>query len=212
MRDREPVSSARARLAAAVREGTLRRDRPLHARPALYTATRAGVRASGRRGIAPVKVGAGRAEHAIWCALAAGALQLRYPEGHVMGEPELLAAERERLRPLASVRVPGAPGRHGRSHRPDLVVWPAGPAGSGGGAPVAVEVELTAKAPQRLLGICRALARSRTLAGSLYLVAPAASGAVARALHEAGAAGRVEVAPLETFIALAAAEGVPSAA
>lgn len=212
LRDREPVSCARARLAAAVREGTLRRSRPLHARPALYTATRVGVRASGRRGIAPAEVGAGRAEHAIWCALAAAALQLRYPEGHVMGEPELLAAERGRSRPLASVRVPGGPGRRGRSHRPDLVVWPGGPAPRGGGQPLAVEVELTAKAPQRLLCICRALARSRTLAGTLYLVAPAASGAVARALRDAGAAGRVEMAPLEAFIALAAAEGVPSAA
>lgn len=207
LREGDEPAAARARLVAATRAGLLWSSRPLHERPRLYGATRAGIRACGLRGIEPVRIGPGRAEHAIASARAAGALESRYP-GRLMGEPELIAAERALGRLVASVRVPPAPGRRGRTHRPDLVLWP----GSGQNPeqlPVAVEVELTVKSRERLLCICRALARSRELGGALYLVSPAAATAVARAISEAGAADRLLAVPLER-VAPENADPVPS--
>ena len=52
------VPSARARLLAAERAGLLARHRPLVDRPALYTVTRAGLRAVAARGLEPGRVSA----------------------------------------------------------------------------------------------------------------------------------------------------------
>ena len=75
--------------------------------------------------------------------------------GHrVGGERELRAWERAEGRPLASAEVGLARDGTVALHRPDLVCW-------GDGAPIAVEVELTVKAPARLRTIVRGWARSR---------------------------------------------------
>ena len=81
-----------------------------------------------------------------------------------------------------AARAGGAP----LLHRPDLVLWPAERRRA---LPVAVEVELTVKAPRRLLEICRAWARCRCVAGVLYLAAPEVR-AAARAGDRAGARRR----------------------
>jgi hypothetical protein len=81
-------------------------------------------------------------------------------------------------------------------HCPDLVLWPLDP---GGGLPVAVEVELTVKAPERLAEICQAWARARQVAGVLYLAAPAAERALLRAIDRARAHDRVVVVPLRAL-------------
>ncbi len=77
-----------------------------------------------------------------------------------------------------------------RAHRPDLLLEPASPAG---GLPVAVEVELTVKAPERLAAVCLAWARSRAVSGVLYLAAPEVRVPLGRAIARAGAGERLVV-------------------
>jgi hypothetical protein len=190
------VPSARGRLRAAAGAKLLRRHRPLTDAPALYTATRAGMRKAGVAGLDPCGVTAANASHLIECARAAAALQRCYPEHRVQGERELRREERERGCATASAElgagVRGEPARH----RPDLVLWPTDP---GGGKPVAVEVELTVKAPERLAAICTAWARARCVAGVIYLAPPEVERAVKRAIESAGARERVVVVPLEAL-------------
>jgi hypothetical protein len=207
------VASARARLLAAARAGLLARCAPLSARPPLYTVTRAGLRAAGTRDLDPCRVSAANALHLIECARVAAALERCYPSHRVQGERELRGEERERRGPLASIELGAGAGGEGsqsarRRHRPDLVLWP----GRRGGLPVAVEVELTVKAPERLTAICRAWARARCVGGVLYLAPPDVERAVQRAIDRVCAAGRVVVVPLDGLPVWPAERTVPSSA
>jgi hypothetical protein len=193
------LAAARARLAAAERAGLLCSRRPLLDSPALYTATRAGLRASGLHGFEPCRISVANAPHAIECARVAAALELAYPDHVVIGERELRRGERESGTPLASAVLGRGPHGGALLHRPDVVLWPRNP-GSAERLPVAVEVELTIKAPQRLLEICRAWARCRCVAGTLYLVAPDVERPLARAIERAHAAGRVAAVPLDALV------------
>ncbi len=202
------IASARGRLRTAVAKGLVRRCTPLTDQPALYGMTRAGLRAAGIEGIDPCAVSAAGAPHLIECARVAASLERCYPDHWVQGERQLRAQERASGRLLASARV-GAGGQArlgsggtegggtdaGRArHRPDLVLWPSD---RGGGLPVAVEVELTVKAPERLAAICRAWARAVCVAGVLYLAPPEVERALARAIERARAHERVLVVPLD---------------
>ncbi len=190
------VASARGRLGAAEGERLLERHRPLTGQPALYTVTRAGLRAAGVRGLDPCRVSASNALHLIECARVAAALERCYPDHRVQGERELRSEEHECRRALASAELGGGARGEAPRHRPDLVLWPAGP---DGGLPVAVEVELTVKAPERLAAICLAWARARCVAGVLYLAPPEVERAVQRAIDRAHAHERVVVVPLEAL-------------
>ena len=198
VREGSSLASARGRLTAAARCGQLRRSAPLCGQPALFTVTRDGLRACGANGVVPARVGAAGAVHAIVCASVAAALDASYPDHAVIGVPELRRLERSRSSPLASVRLRAAPGETPALHRPDLVLLPR--AGNPSEA-IAVEVELTVKAPLRLEQICRAWARSREPAGVLYVVAPAVEPALRRALRSVYAAERVAVVPLASLLA-----------
>src|ERR1039458_7675752 len=106
------LASARARLSLAVRDQLLSRRRPLVGHPALYTVTRAGLRAAGLRGIDPVRVSAASSLHMIVCARVAAALESCYPDHTVGGERELRHEERESGGPRASASLGvGADGR-----------------------------------------------------------------------------------------------------
>jgi hypothetical protein len=190
------LASANARLSAARRRGLLSRERPLSGRPALFTLTRAGLRACDARGIEPCRVSASAAWHLIACASAAAALERCYPDHRVAGERELRRDEREQKKLLASARLGWTPDGERRVHRPDLVMWPAEPQD---GPPVAVEVELTVKAPRRLLDICRAWARCRTIAGVVYLATPKVERALLRAVSATHASERIAVVPLSAL-------------
>jgi hypothetical protein len=204
------VASARARLAAAERERLLERCSLLKGRPALYAVTRTGLRAADVRGVDPYKVSASNALHLVECAHAAAALERCYPDHRVQGERELRGEERELRRALASAELGvGRRGEEPRRHRPDLVLWPQDPAA---GLPVAVEVELTVKAPERLAAICRAWARAHCVAGVLYLAAPQAQRAVWRAIERAHAHERVVAVPLEALPTRPAERTVSSSA
>jgi hypothetical protein len=191
------VASARARLRAAGSAGFVQRSRPLAEQPALHTLTAAGVMAAGAYHLDPCRVSPANALHLIECARAAAALERCYPDHVVQGERELRGEERRADRVLASAELDAGDRGPARSrHRPDLVLWPASPPG---GLPVAVEVELTVKAPARLAAICRAWARARCVAGVLYLAPPLVERALLRAIARASAAERVVVVPLEAL-------------
>lgn len=189
------LASARARLHAAERRGLLRSRRLLAGRPVLHTATRSGIRASGLHGFDACRISVAGAPHAIECARVAAALEQAYPDHYVMGERELRRDEREAATQLASALLGRGPGGAPLLHRPDLVLWPQN-ASADERLPVAVEVELTIKAPRRLLEICRAWGRSRCVAGTLYLVAPDVQRPLERAIAQAQAAGRIAAVPL----------------
>ncbi len=191
------LASARGRLRAAEGERLLKRCRPLTGHPALYTVTRNGLRKADVRGVDPCTVSASNALHLIECARVAATLERCYPDHRVQGERGLRGEERERHCSLASAELGVGPHGEERSrHRPDLVLWPLDPAD---GLPVAVEVELTVKAPERLAAICRAWARARCVAGVLYLAPPEVERAVLRAIDRAQAHERVVVVALDAL-------------
>jgi len=190
------LASARARLGAAERDRLLLRRQPLAGEPALYAITRAGLRVSGLRGLEPCRVSASNALHLIVCAGVAAALERCYPYYRVLGERELRRDERECGVRLASARLGVGPGGDPQSHAPDLVLWANG---RGRELPVAVEVELTIKAPRRLAEICRAWARCRSVAGVLYLAPPEVAQALGRAIDKAHAGERIVVLPLDAL-------------
>jgi hypothetical protein len=191
------LASARSRLLAAERDGLLSRRRPLAGEPALYTVTPAGMRACGLRGLDPCRVSVANAPHAIACAEAAAALERCYPDHRVLGERELRRDERARGTALASACVGRGPDGGPLLHRPDRALWPSG---EDGGLPVAVEVELTIKAPRRLLAICVAWARCRCVSGVLYLAPPEVERALLRAIERANGDGRIVVVPLDALV------------
>jgi hypothetical protein len=205
-RRQRPLASARGLLLSGERAGLLRRSRLLANAPTLYSVTRAGLRTIDLRGLEPSRVSVANAPHAIACAEAAAALECAYPDHELMGERELRREEREAGEALASAQI-------GASwaavlHRPDLVLWPLG---GGRQLPVAVEVELTVKAPRRLLEICRAWARCHCVAGTLYLTAPEVRRALDRAIDGAQAHERVVAVALDALLTTETASSTPSA-
>jgi hypothetical protein len=190
-----PVS-ARARLAAAEHAGLVHGRRVLVGQPPLYAATRAGLRATGLRGFEPCRMSVANAPHTIACARVAAALEHAYPDHRVMGERELRREERQSGKQLASACLGPGPAGAPLLHRPDLVLWPEE---LRTGLPVAVEVELTVKAPQRLLEICRAWARCRCVAGTLYLAAEEVMRPLARAIERSRAGERIVVVDIEAI-------------
>jgi hypothetical protein len=195
--DGRTIASARAHLSAAEHAGLLKRRHVLADAPALYTVTRAGLRESGLHGLEPSRVSVANAPHAIACAEVAAALEHAYPDHEVMGERELRREERQAGVPLASARLGGTSAGTPLLHRPDLVLWPRDPQES---LPVAIEVELTIKAPQRLLEICRAWARCKCIAGTLYLTVADVQRPLARAIAAAHAEESVIAVSLEALL------------
>lgn len=185
------VPSARARLSAAERRGLLRGWRPLVDQPRLFTATRAGLRACGCTELAPAGVSASNTRHAVACAAVAATLERAYPHALLIGEPELRTLRRDLCVAIGGQRARAGGERH--SHRPDLVLCSRAAPSS----PLAVEVELTVKAPRRLREICLAWARCRNVCGVLYLAAPEVMQPLKRAIEDAHARERIAVGRLE---------------
>jgi len=190
------LTSARARLAVARRNGWIGRARPLAGRPALYTVTAAGLRVAAADGIEPGCVSAASAAHLLACAHVAAALERCYPDHGIVGERELRQHEREHAHRCARAELGLDARGEPQLHRCDLMLWPnAHPAPQ----PVAVEVELTIKAPARLTAICRAWARCREISGVLYLAPPSVARALQRAVDRAQAQERIVIVGLETL-------------
>ncbi|HWX86783.1 MAG TPA: helix-turn-helix domain-containing protein [Solirubrobacteraceae bacterium] len=188
-------ASARGRLSVLQRRGLLSRHKLFVEAPALFTVTRAGLRASEAHGIKRCELSAGGAHHLAVCAMVAAGLELCYPDHRLVGERELRRDERDLGRPLASAAVGWAETGASGVHYPDLVLWPS----DAHSLPVAVEVELTIKSPRRLAGICRAWARCRWVAGVLYLVDDPVRPPLERAIEHARASEQVVVVPLNAL-------------
>ncbi|HEY4429084.1 MAG TPA: hypothetical protein VGN08_12845 [Solirubrobacteraceae bacterium] len=192
VRRRSSLAAARARLLAAERDLQLTRRRLLAGEPVLFAITRAGLRDCGLSGLEPCRISVTNAPHAIACVRAAAALEVCFPDHRVTGERELRRDERLAGVPLASARLGTTPEGTPLLHRPDLVLWPAGPRGR----PVAIEVELTTKSPRRLAQICQAWARCRSVDGVIYLAAPDVVAPLNRAIAKVSSSAAIVVLPL----------------
>lgn len=186
-------ATARAQLASCARRGLVRRVRLLEDAPSLYVATRAGLRAAQLQELATCRVSPSGFAHLVACARVAVALERIWPQAYVAGERELRLAERRAGAPVASAELAAGAARERTLHRPDLVVF----ADRG---VLAVEVELTVKAPARLARIVGAWARCRLVDRVAYLASPAATRAVGRAVVAMRAQPKVAVIELEALL------------
>ncbi|MCW2984103.1 MAG: hypothetical protein JWR63_1673 [Conexibacter sp.] len=178
------------RLAALEAAGLVERSRLLHAQPGLTAATRAGLRLCGLEELGVARVSAASVAHWHASTTVAVLLERRHGPGSVGGVREIRAAERTG-REIATAQV-GA-----TSHLPDLVVWGAAGPGLPGG--MAVEVELTAKAPRRLEQIVRGWRRAvnqGVVSGVLYVCSPEGMRAVERAVAATEAQQQVRIAAM----------------
>jgi hypothetical protein len=180
-------AGALARLRVMARDGLVEQKRLLAGEPALWLITRRGLREAGRTELDVQRVSSAGFSHLGACARVARALETAL-EGRftVHSERELRAWERGG-RLLASAEL--GYGRAPERHRPDLVCV----ALERRALPIAVEVELTVKAPERLAAIVRGWARSRRVAGVVYYATPAVVRALGRAIDAEQAAPAVAV-------------------
>jgi hypothetical protein len=174
-------------VARGVRAGLLERVRLLNGEPALLRATQDGIELSGL-GLSVAKLRAGQLRHWIACADVALWAEGQWGAEHLLSERELRFAEALEGRPIASAIVGERSDGGPLLHRPDLVV-------SAGERPIAIEVELTPKAPGRLRAIVKAWRRARHVERAIYFcpVGPTQQ-AVSRAVREVHAGDRVEIA------------------
>jgi hypothetical protein len=165
------------RVAALENAGLIERARLLHAQAGLLVATRAGLRLCGLEELGAARVSAASVAHWSASTTVAVLLERRNGAGSVGGVREIRAAERATGQRVATAEVGSS------VHLPDLAVWGVGGPGLSGG--LAVEVELTAKAPRRLEQIVRGWRRAVTygvVSRVLYVCAPEAMRAVDRAI------------------------------
>ena len=164
-----------------VEAGLLERVPTLPGDPTLIRATEQGIRYV-RLGLATAKVAPGQVDHWIACADVALWAEEQWGRGSVVSERELRFEELATGKPIGSAVVGDLPGGRPMMHRPDLLV-------TDNGSSIAIEVELTPKAPRRLEHLVRCWRRARHLDRVLYVV-PA--GPTQRALERAIAATHAE--------------------
>jgi hypothetical protein len=193
-------SWAYARLSRLVCDGLLEQKTLLYRQPGLYIATAEGLRWQGLERLGVYRVSPGGFTHAREVASAAVALHRRFPGWRILSEPELRVRESDGGELVASARLGEPPGGRRAVHRPDLALI------SPQGRTLAVEIELSVKAPRRLHTICRGYARARHVSHVYYLATPPAARAVARAVAETRSQDRITALALADVDALAAAE------
>jgi hypothetical protein len=173
-------TAAYRRVAACIEAGLLERLELLREEPSLLRATHEGLRYAGL-GLKVAEVSPGAVGHWLRCATVAHRIEMHFGADRVLSERELAFAERIEERPIASAELAESGGRLTR-HRPDLAVL----ADSGA---IAVEVELTPKAPRRIEAILRGYSCASHLSEVHYLCAPGPTRrAVERAAAKTGAA------------------------
>jgi hypothetical protein len=176
-------------VARLVDAGLIERIATLPGDPTLLSATRQGIRYAGL-GLPAARVGPGAVDHWLACADVAIWAERGWGRESVMSERELRFAELDASKPIASAIVDELPDGRPMLHRPDLVVREDGNV-------IAIEVELTPKAPRRLERIVRSWRRTRYVSQILYLCPPGPTQrAVERAVAATHAQERVEVVDL----------------
>lgn len=178
-------TAAYRRVGACIEAGLLERLALLREEPSLLRATRQGLRYVGLGGLRVAEVSPGAVEHWLRCATTAQRLGGRFGPERVRTERELVFAEQLHDGPLASAMTGRLPNGKPRLHRPDLVLLVEQ-------GPIAIEVELTPKAPRRLEAIVRAWARTDRVWQVHYYCAPGQTRrAVERAIAKARAGDKV---------------------
>lgn len=184
-------SWAYSRLSKLVMDGLLEQRMLLYRQPGLYLATADGLRWQGLGRLGVYKVSPGGFQHAWEVANAAVSLHRVLPDWEVLSEREIRIQESDQGELIASTKLGELPGGRPALHRPDLALV------SPDGNLVAIEVELSVKAPRRLAAICRAWARARHISATYYIATPAAASAVQRAIAETRSEDRIVVLPIE---------------
>jgi len=193
-------SWAYARLSRLVCDALLEQKTLLYRQPGLYIATAEGLRWQGIKRLGVYRVGAGGFTHAREVASAAVLLHRRFPAWTMLSERELRVHESDEGELVASARLGELPGGRPALHRPDLaLISPQGRA-------LAIEIELSVKAPRRLAAICRGWARARHVSQVYYLATPPAARAVTRAVAETRSEDRITVLALADIGTLTATE------
>jgi hypothetical protein len=191
-------SWAYARLSSLVRDGLLEQKQLLHRQPGLYVATAEGLRWQGLQRLGVNRLSVGGFEHARRAATAAVALHLGLPGWTMLSERELRVVESECDELVASARLGELAGGRPALHRPDVALI------SPQRRVLAVEIELSVKAPRRLQAICRGYARARHISHVYYLANRAAARAVSRAVAASRSQDRITVLALDDTEALVA--------
>jgi hypothetical protein len=137
------------RVARCVEAGLLERQEVLRTEPTLLRATREGLRYVGL-GLPIASFAPGGIEHYLRCASVAQMLSEELPDHRIFTEQEIPVLEDLLGRPAASVMLEDLPDGRARRHRGDLLVVSKDEQDR-----IAVEVELTRKAPHRLRSIIR---------------------------------------------------------
>lgn len=140
------------RVAACVEAGLLERLELVRSEPGILRATRDGLRYAGL-GLPLAIVSAGALDHWLRCTSTALLLGEHYGYDRVLTEREIVLAEQIEGKPIASAEVGEYRGGKPRLHRPDLAVLTEK-------GTIAIEVELTPKAPRRLNGLMRSWRRT----------------------------------------------------
>ena len=140
-------TAAYRRVAACVAAGLLERLDLLSTEPGLLRASRDGLRYAGL-GLPLAKVTPGAVDHMLRCTTTAQLLGRHYGHDLVRSEREIVLAEQIAGRAVASADLGERQGRT-RLHRPDLAILTDE-------GTIAIEVELTPKAPRRLYALIRA--------------------------------------------------------
>lgn len=148
-------------VARLVEAGLLERLALLRGEPALIRATDEGLGFAGL-GLSVATIRLGELRHWIACADVALWAEGKYGPDAVISERELRFTEQLEGKPIASAVTGELPDGRPRLHRPDLVI-------SVGERPMAIEVELTPKAPSRLRAIVKAWRRARHVQRVIYL-------------------------------------------
>jgi hypothetical protein len=161
-------SWAYARLSSLVAGRLLEQRILLYRQPGLYVATAGGLRWQRLERLGVNRVSPGNFEHARELASTAVELHHALPGWRIFSDREIRTLENERDDLLASTRVGELPGGRPALHRPDLALT------APDGRVIAVEIELSVKAPKRLAAICRGYARARHLHRVYYLATPPA--------------------------------------
>lgn len=183
-------SEAYRHIAKGIDLGLLDRVSLLRGQPALIVATADG-HSLAASGLPVVRLSPGSVTHAAACSGVAVELASRHPECDLISDAELRRDEALAARPIASAGLGDRRDGQPRLHRPDLVLL-------GEGRPTPIEVELSPKAPQRLLEIVRAWRRASHVEEVVYLCAPGLTQrAVEAAVKKAHAHERVRVIPIQ---------------
>lgn len=173
-------------VARGIELGVLQRYAPLRGEAGLILASREGHRWCGS-GLEVVALNPALVVHWGACSRLALRLESEFPGARVISDAELRFEEALSGREIASAKVGEREDGSARLHRPDLVVV-------NGDRPLAIEVELSPKAPIRLQQIMGGWRKAGCVEGVRYYVSAGKTRrAVERAVRNAYAEERVEL-------------------